>query len=90
MFSISLGSISASLLAAFSSLPLLAPEANRNPEGISTLLIYTPSTIINGWLLPKIEEIPRNRSAKPPPGAPDEEMILTPVNLPYKAPSTEV
>lgn len=46
------------------------------------MFIYTPSTIISGWLLPLIEEIPRKRSAKPPPGAPEEDVIFTPVTLP--------
>jgi len=62
-------------------------KANRKPDGIATLLIYTPSTIINGWLFPLIEEMPRNLKAIPPPGAPEDETILIPVNLPYNAPS---
>ena len=37
IFSISLGSKSAILFGAFSSLPLLAPDANLSPEGISLL-----------------------------------------------------
>ena len=35
-----------------------------------------------------IDEIPLNRNANPPPGAPDEDVILTPGIFPYKAPST--
>ncbi len=31
-----------------------------------------------GWLFPLIEDIPLNLRAKPPPGAPDEDVIFTP------------
>ena len=31
-----------------------------------------------GWLFPLIEDIPLSLNAKPPPGAPEDDVILTP------------
>ena len=46
----------------------------------------TPSSTMSGWLLPSIEDCPRNRILEAPPPAPDElGVMVRPADLPCRA-----
>ncbi|MNY38477.1 hypothetical protein D3C86_1731070 [compost metagenome] len=71
------------------SFPLLPKSTLDNddaPPMTLELSIGVPSTTIRAWLLPEIDDPPRNTTREELPGELDVEVILTPATLPANAP----